>query len=707
MNTDEKEPTNITPVQDDTPEVLDSRDLAGPKGFNLTRLERLVDDCDSQPSMWRDRCDLAAAFVDGKQLTPDQEAALIAEGLTDLRPTNLVGRTIRSVCGQEAKARTDIKVEADDDEFSEVCDVLGQSLKEAQRETYADMAISQAYFGQVGPGLGWVEVAENDDPLEYPDRVTEVHRSEIWWDWPEKDTLLRGAKWLVRKRWQDLDELEAKMPQFRDVLRHASNNWAGFAFDNTADETMIRRWESDLRWSNFQRRSDWYDGARKRVKLYEVWYKVAATCVYMQLSPNRRILFDPKNQAHINAVASGKVKVFKGLTRQVRMALYAGPHRLQDVGTTRRNFPYVPFFAYRDDEDLSPYGLVEGMISPQMGYNARRLRINWMLRARQIVIDNDALDTKANTLAEVAARIMRPDLTVVLDANRKNKDAFRVANDLTMQKEQFDVMQDDKQLMQDVPGVYGSQLGQAQTGVTSGIANSLLIEQGNVSMGDLNDNYRHARRMVFELLLENQIKRHSAAFLQVKTGRGSNRRVVVLNAFNPDTGEIINNVADAPARVGLGEVPSTPGFRMQQQQQLATIMNALAQTAPQAVAVLAPSFIESTDLPDRVERADDLRRLTGLPTSGDKNATAKMEQAAAAAQAEAQKMKQAAQTMALEKEAAIIEETKSKTELNNAKSAEIGFTMGTTDTTPANQPDPEAERKRLIDEAMQEALQPA
>ena len=36
---------------------------------------------------------------------------------------------------------------------------------------------------------------------------------------------------------------------------------------------------------------------------------------------------------------------------------------------------------------------------------------------------------------------------------------------------------------------------------------------------------------------------------------------------------------------------------------------------------------------------------------------------------------------------------------DDAKSAEIGFTMGTTDTTPANQPDPEAERKRLIEAA--------
>lgn len=707
----------LKPLRDDTPESDKPNDNAGPHAWNLTRQMRMLADCDNQPS-WRPRADLAAAFVDGKQFTPAQEMALIAEGLTDVRPTNLVGRIIRSLCGQEAKSRTDVKVEADDDETSDVCDVLNASMKEAQRETYADMAVSEAYFGQVGPGIGWVEVAENPDPLAYPDRVSAVHRSEIWWDFKSTDVVLReGCRWMVRKRWADLDELEASMPQHRQLLRNVSNGWLGFAFDDTMDENDSRRAfdsvamsNSESTWTQYRRRSDWFDSARKRVKLYEVWYKCPAIGVILHLSPSRRLLYDESNPTHVQAVLSGKVKVTKSLTTQIRMSLFAGPHRLKDIGTTRRNFPYVPFFAYRDDEDMSPYGLVEGMISPQMEYNARRIRINWMLRARQIVLDNDALDTSANTLENIADAVMRPDLTVVLNADRKNlgESAFRIGNNLPMQKEQIDVMQDAKQLIQDVPGVYGSQLGQAQTGVTSGIANSLLIEQGAVAMGDLNDNYRNSRRMVFELLLENKIKQHLTSQLRVKIGRGSSARVVVLNDID-ENGNIVNNVADAAVRVGLGEVPSTPSFRMQQQQQIATIINALAGSSPQAVAVLAPSFIEATDLPDRMERADDLRRVSGLPTAGDKQQAAKMEQKAAEEQQKAAAMAEAGAKLAMEKEAAEINETKSKTELNNAKTFAIGHERGLESAMaarpdPAQAPDPKAEKERMINEAMQEAL---
>ena len=305
---------NLRPVRDDTPELNTGMDEAGPHAWNLTRLERMVADCDNQPN-WRPRCDLAAAFVDGKQFTPDQEIALLAEGLTDVRPTNLIGRVIRSICGAEAKARTDIKVESDDDESSDVCEVLNASMKEAQRETYADMAVSEAYFGQVGPGVGWVEVADNSDPLGYPDAVRAVHRSEMWWDFKATDVIARDGRWQTRKRWVDLDEIEARMPQNRQLLRNVSNGWSGFQFDQGLDTTEdVRAIQfgfntTESRWANYQRRSDWYDSTRKRVKLYEVWYKCPAIGVILWLGPSKRLLYDETNPNHVQAVEIGRAHV--------------------------------------------------------------------------------------------------------------------------------------------------------------------------------------------------------------------------------------------------------------------------------------------------------------------------------------------------------------------------------------------------------------
>lgn len=695
-------PQALVPIKDDTPDSADSWDRAGSGSFNLSRLLGLVAQVQDEPD-WRRRADVAAGYVDGKQFTPEQEAAARAEGLGEVRPTNLIGRVIRSVCGAEAKARTDVKVEADDDEIADTSDALNSQLKEGQREAYIDMAVSAAYFGQVGPGIGWVETAYNTDPQDYYLRVAEVHRSEMYWDFKDPDLILRGARWVARMRWQDLDELEARMPKHRILLRQVSNSGGAFSFDNTMGEESrfdVAALSTVSRWNDYQRRVEWFDGPRRRIKMYEVWYKMPAMGVFMHVSPTRRILFDPNNQAHIQAVASSQVPVTQELTRQVRCALFAGPYRLMDYGTRRRNFPYVPFFAYRDDFDMSPYGLVEGMIAPQDGYNKRRLRVEWLLKARQIMVDNDALDVKANTLAEIADKIMRPDLVAVLNANRKNVGGLVVLSSLQLQKEQLEVMQDDKQNIQDVPGVYGSQLGQSASGVTSGIANSLLIEQGAVAMGDLNDNYRHARRMVYENTLDLIVERHSAQNLQMKIGRGSSRRVVVLNQWDPEQGVMLNNVMDAAVRVGLGEVPSTPAFRMQQQAQIATIIQAVAQVNPQAAAVLVPSFIEATDMPDRMERADDARRAMGIPTAGDKQAMAEQQEAQAQQAAKEAQVKDQIMQLELEAKAAEVEKTRSDTELNKAKVIDLGHKMAVTDIETA---DAERDAERASEQAREQA----
>ena len=302
-----------------------------------------------------------------------------------------------------SKARSDVRVEADDDDYADVADVLSQRMKEAQREANSDMGVSNAYAGMVKGGLGWVEVSRASDPLDYPYRVMDVHRSEIWYDWRARNLGLNDGRWQVRKRWEDLDEAVALMPQFKQILTSAVNGWnlLNLPDDNEMGSVLRNAWNNE-RQTRISR-DEWVDTPRRRVKFFEVWYRVPAEVAVLQMTPTKRVVFDPQNPLHVEAVSRGRVKVSKSITRQVRMALFAGPHRLVDVATTRRNFPYVPFFAFRDDEDRSPYGLIEGMISPQEEYNERRQMVTWMLKARQILVDRDALDQEFNTFRDLEA----------------------------------------------------------------------------------------------------------------------------------------------------------------------------------------------------------------------------------------------------------------------------------------------------------------
>jgi hypothetical protein len=608
-----------------------SRDFAAAGSFSLYALERMLRDCAEQPE-WRLRSRVCAAYYDGKQLTELQRWNIRQEDLEE-RAINLIRPVINSVLGQEAKSRTDVKLEADDDSFADVAEVLSGKLKEAERETRAHMSVSNGYASGVKKGLGWVHVCRNSDPLAYPYRFEDVPIDEIWWDWRgQRGCVLDDrCRWLVRMRMVDLDELEAAFPQHREILKRSVNGWADY---NLNDGNLVgepetielkEAWENERQFSLSTTRFDWIDSARKMVKVYEVWYRVPAVAVVMHLSPIKRVVYDERDPRHVEAVSRGLVKLTKGITSQVRRALYAGPHRLLDEGTSRRAFPYVPFFAFRDDADGSPYGLIDGMVAPQDEYNERRLRIQWMLKARQIQMDSDALDADYNTIEDIADAVMRPDMVAITNPSRQNKNqpAITIKNDLSMQKEQFEVMADSKELIQHTAGRFNSQLGSAQ--VQSGIANSLLIEQGEQSMGEMNDNYTTFRRAAFEQLVDLIAEDYSQARMQVPIGTGKTKRVVVLNSFDPATGQPVNQVKDAEIKTALAEAPNTPAYRMQTQQQIAQIITAL-QANPKAVAILTPTYIESTSLPNRQQVADDLRKAEGIPLAGDKAGQEKADQ---------------------------------------------------------------------------------
>jgi hypothetical protein len=624
-------------------------------GYSIRALERLLDDCDEQP-LWRDRADRACAYydnIDNDQLTPEQKLAAMQAGI-DPRSINLIGRVVNGVLGQEAKSRRDPMAEPDDDDYSDVADVLNVKLKEAKRETLADMECSAAYAHQVKAGAGFTEIRRNSDPLKYGYHVEHVPRDQLWWDWRSRKIDWSDARWVLRRQWKDLDEVIGAMPEHRQAIEQAMHSTAPWT-DGPIEED-VGRYSADSMSTSTRfrtRAAEWRDGSRERICMYQIQYRVPATVVVMTLG-HRKIIVDPQNPLHAEALSRGLGKVERVSTMQIRNALYAGPVRLLDEPTTQKRFIWVPWFAFRRDADDTPYGLIEGMMAPQDDYNEAAQRMRWMLKAQQLLVDSDAPDERFNTIADIAENMMRPDMVTVLNPNRKNANALTFRNDIQLQRELFERMQDSKQLVQDVPGIYGAQLGDAPQGVTSGIAMNTLVEQGIVAMGELNDNYMLSRRLTFENLMDLIVEDHLAPDMQVKIGVGATRRTVVLNTRNPETGEPMNVVKDAPVKLGLGEAPSSPAYQMQTATLVGNMISAMAGT-PQA-GMLIPHWVESNPMmgAGRKQLADDMRRSVGLPVSGDRQraeAWQQQQEQAAAAQQQAVAQAQAAATAKAEAEA--------------------------------------------------------
>ena len=232
-----------------------------------------------------------------------------------------------------------------------------------------------------------------------------------------------------------------------------------------------------------------------------------------------------------------------------------------------------------------------------------------------MVVDSDALDTRYNDFSDVVNEVARPDAVVVLNPQRRNAQGFMVDPNAGLSEQQFRIMEESKQAIQEVAGVFNAMMGR-ESSANSGLAINSLVEQGNTGAAEINDNYRYARRLVGERLLKLINEDLAGKPVDVVSGEiGTKRRIIKLNqpAIDPQTGMkyLMNDVSKAKTKVALEDVPSTPAYRAQMQVMLAEVMKSLP---PQLQATMAPYFIESTELKDRHEIATQMKRAMGIQT---------------------------------------------------------------------------------------------
>lgn len=571
-------------------------------------VEQFLFEIRAQPA-WRREADRCADYYDGNQLDADTVATLQDRKQPPLI-TNLIKPTIDTVLGMEAKTRTDWRVRPEDDEVAndEMAEALSVKLKHAEVESRADRACSDAYAAQMKAGMGWVEVSREADPFKCAYRAKHVHRREISWDWKSEAYDLSDARYLVRRRWLDLEHAVAMMPQYAGLFRMTTGQWAGF--DPMIEQNTGLIQSFDIERDTKLDATDWRDTERQRVCLYEIWYRKWVSGHVMRLPNGRVIEADFNNQRHCEAIIAGVATVKQATFQKVRLAWYCGPHFLYDIPSPYRhkNFPYVPFFGYREDLTAAPYGLIRSMISPQDEINARKSKMLWLLNSRRVVTDSDAVVDHDKTAQEIA----RPDAYVMLNANRKPNSGFRVEDSGEMAPQQHNVMQEAKQEIAEASGIHKSMQGQASA-ATSGLAINSLVEQGLSTLAEINDNYRFARRLVGEMLFDLVQEDLSKGQQRVTVGEGRSKKVIMLNvpAQDPETGQTVmqNDVAKVRAKIVLDDIPSTPTYRMQQLSMLSEITKSLP---PQLQGQIIDFVIEATDLPKRHELADRLRGAVGI-----------------------------------------------------------------------------------------------
>ena len=579
--------------------------------LDLLTFTQWVQECQDQPD-WRVKADREADYYDGNQLDSEVMKKARERGLPPaIEP--LIGPTIDSVLGMEAKTRTDWRVVPDGDKQSDdVADALNHRLNQAERHSKADNACSDAYASQIKVGLGWVEVSRDQNPFNYPYICGEVHRNEIWWDWKAKPDM-SDARYLIRRKWMHRKQAALMIPAQAELIEHAGAGWQQFdpgmlGLEGGGSTGLSSAWADERGWSIEEQH--WRDIHNQQVCLFEVWYRDWQRVLVIKSPDGRVVEYDDKNILHLQAVALGMVEVVSAIIGKVRLAWYMGPHKLADMKSPYKHnkFPYVPFWGKREDRTGVPYGLIRGMIYLQDEVNARIARMQWGLSAtRTTRTDGAVLDDDDTFRDEVG----RPDADIVLDPEAMRQGGvFKVERDFDLNRQQYERLVDAREGIKRVGGVSDTFMGASKG--NSGVADAQLLEQSNQMLADINDNFKTARQAVGDLLLsliiEDMTGKQEDVFIDGQSLKDD--RTVSLNVPMTDEATGIqyldNDIERTKLKVTLSDVASTPSFRAQQ---LAVMGEAFKSAPPEYQKVMMPHLFSLMDVPNKKEIIEAIKAL--------------------------------------------------------------------------------------------------
>jgi hypothetical protein len=592
-------------------------------GLSLERFTQFVGEIDLQPP-WRGKADREMDFYDGNQLDSEVLRRQQEIGMPPaIEP--LIGPTIDAVLGMEAKTRTDWRVIPDGDitEGDEVADALNHRLNQAERQSGADRAISEAYASQIKVGLGWVEVGRNTDPYEYPYRCKHVHRNEIWWDFLSREPDLSDSRYLIRRRWTDIEQAALLFPDQADLIRNAGNGWMNIdlsrlAMDGGSSTDLAMAWDQERGWSIEEQQ--WRDTFNKRVCLYECWYRIWERVLVIKTKDGRVVEYDEKNDIHVTLVALKRAKLQSAVISRMRLSWWMGCHKLWEGPSPHphNKFPYVAFWGKREDRTGVPYGLIRGMMYLQEEVNARIAKMQWGLSAVRTTRTEGVVKS---TDEKFRQEIARSDADIILDAKKMAEQGavFKVERDFELNDQQAQRLVDAREGIKRTGGIYNSFMGQDGQ-AKSGVAISGLVEQSTQTLADINDNSKYARGEVGDLLISLIIEDMQDEMQEVTIPGNVIRedRTVVLNepTVDPDTGipYLNNDIQRTKLKVVLNDVPTTPSFRAQQ---LSALSEAFKSMPPQYQQVALPHLLMLMDIPDKREIIEAIKQLGEQPTPED------------------------------------------------------------------------------------------
>lgn len=553
-------------------------------------------------NQWRRDSVKAIEYFDGNQFDYELKQKYLERGLP-LLYENCIRRWVSTVVGQQANQQTDGVVTVEDNRYEQFGEALSARLKEAERLSMADKACLVAFDTAIKAGLGWVEVGDPNDPFDYPHRVESLPWREIWWDMSDRNPNLMQAEWFRRVKYHRRNEIMEAFPDAKDLILTAGNDNDPLTW---AEQERYERQELYQR--DPSQWSTWGTYDRDQLCLNEIRYRVWVNGYIMQ-TPGGQQVFDEKNPEHMQAYQQGLVNPQPARYRKARQSFWIGPHRLLDrwLNVPNGEIGWVPFFCHIEERTGVPYGLIRDMIPLQDEINTRKAKAAWSIDAHTIITDHD----KVLNLDDARTAVNKRNGIIILDGNKAGG-RFEIDRHPGTSSQNIQLYESAKSTIGYIHGLDAPFAGTPSTPGQSGVAQQTLIQQSVAALGMPLDNYRMSRKRVLGLLLDRLIAEIGGqpTELRYKHSNGAHKSVMVNVPIQmPDGSVEVLTPGAIKKNLVLEETPSTATYRQYQNLALA---DAIRSMPPELQKYLVPIWLETSDLPNRQARADQLRKDTGM-----------------------------------------------------------------------------------------------
>lgn len=603
-----------------------------------------------------------ADFYDNLQWDPEDAQVLRDRGQMPL-VYNEVAPMVDWVIGTERRTRVDWRVMPRAEDDVETADVKTKVLKYVADINRVQFNRSRAFADAVKAGVGWLDDGVRDDPTE----DVLYSKCEDWrnvlWDSSAYEHDLSDGRYVFRWRWVDEDIAVAMFPDRADQIRqgvedaqnHLHSDWEEDTW-YTADEILNGVKSGTLRASGT---GPMVDAKRRRVKLIECQYRKPVTAKIIVSGPLKGAFFNQQDGALVNALTQVGGSIVDKVVMRVHMAVFTEAHMIaMGPSMFRHNrFSLTPVWCYRRGRDRLPYGIIRRVRDVQQDLNKRASKALFMLNTNQIIADEGAVEDW-NVLRDEADR---PDGLMIKKAGKE----LLIRRDTDAATGQIQMMTLDAQSIQKSAGVSQENLGR-QTNAVSGEAIKARQLQGSVVTTEPFDNLRLATQVQGEKQLSLVEQFYTEEKVVRLTGAKGALEWVKVNMPEMQADGSVRFINDITASMA-DFVVSEADYAGTMRQVMFESLNQLATRLPPEVALrLMTIAMEFSDLPNKDEVAEQLRKMTG---ERDENKPMTPEEQA---QADAQAQQQA-EAMELQRQTAItaLEEQQAKVREINARAAKL------------------------------------